>query len=301
MNKTYSFSELQEKISASQKILIALPGRPVYDQVASALSLFLSFQSAGKTVFVTCPTAMTVEFNHLIGIDKISQKLRGTDLIVSFTYPSDQIEKVSYNDDNGKPNLVVQVKSGAPQLSENQARFSYAGVGTDLVITVGVRDFNQLPSDSEYPQNIINIDTDLGNLQFGQVNVVDPEASSLSEIVLGIISGLGLPLDVDISQNILSGIWTRTSGLNTQTVTADTYESVAICLRMGAQKPLAAAEQKRPEVFTPRPRFEPKSEGKQFPPRPQQTGEKPKELPKGQGKPPADWFEPKIFKGTSTV
>lgn len=304
MNKTYSFSELQGKISASQKILITLPARPSFDQVASALSFFLSLQSAGKTVFVTCPTPMTVEFNHLVGIDKVSEKIHGTDLIVSFNYPPDQIEKVSYNDDSGRPNLVVQIKQGAPVLSEKEARFSYAGVGVDLMVTLGVKDLNQLPQ-GEYPlENIVDIDIDRENLQFGQVNIIDSEASSLSEVVLGIISGLGLPLDVDTAQNILNGIWMKTNNLTDPRVGADTYESIAICLRLRAQKP-QVVEQKRPEVFMPRQKFEPKSEEKPFPARQQAEDlsvrqEKP-EQPKPQGKPPADWFEPKIFKGTSTA
>lgn len=306
MNKTYSFSELQEKISAAQKILVALPPRPSFDQVASALSLYLSLQTAGKTVFVTCPTPMTVEFNHLVGVDKITQKVRGTDLIVSFDYPADQIEKVSYNDDNGRPNLVVQIKNNAPQLLETSARFSYAGIGADLMITIGVKDLNSFSQEDGYPvQNVVEINTEPAASPFGQISVIDQESSSLSEVVLGIISGLGLPLEVDSAQNILNGIWVKTSGLNSPKVGADTYESIAICLRLGAQKPEVLPE-KRPEIFAPRQKFEPKSEEKPFPTRPQAqdlpvTGQEKPEQPKPQGKPPADWFEPKIFKGTSTA
>jgi len=242
---------------------------------------------------------MTVEFNHLVGVDKVSDKLQGTDLIILFDYSADQVEKVSYNDDNGKPNLLIQTKTGAPLLSEKQAHFSYAGVGADLLITIGVKDINQLPQLGNNPvKSVINLDIDPGNLQFGQVNVVDPEASSLSEVVLGTISGLGLPLGVDIAQNILSGIWEKTAGLNRPRVNADTYESVAICLRQGAVKPVAG-EQKRPEVFTPRPKFEPQVERRPFPPK--VKPEEPKEQKRNQTPPPADWFEPKIFRGTSTT
>lgn len=294
MNKTYSFSELQEKISNSGKILVALPSRPSFDQVASALSFFLSLQQSGKTVFVTCPTPMTVEFNHLVGIDKITEKVHGTDLIVSFDYPSGQIEKVSYNDDNGKPNLVIQIKNSAPVLSERQARFSYAGVGADLIITLGIKDINMLPQNSDYNVgNIINVDIDPLNSGFGQVNVIDAESSSISEVVLGIISGLGLPLDADTAQNILAGIWGKTNGLSIQKVGADTYEAAAICLRLGAVKP-QGGEQRKSAVFSPSQPFNP--------PKPQ-VEEKPKEVPKPQPpvKPPSDWFEPKIFKGASTA
>ena len=294
MNKTYSFSELQGKISVAQKILVTLPPRPSFDQVASALSLYLSLQATGKTVFVTCPTQMTVEFNHLVGVDKISQKVHGTDLIVSFDYPADQVEKVSYNDDNGRPNLVIQIKTNSPQLSETNAKFSYAGIGADLMITLGVKDLGSFSQEDGYPvQNVIEINTEPATAPFAQISVIDQEASSLSEVVLGIISGLGLPLEVDTAQNILNGIWVKTSALNSPRVGADTYESIAICLRLGARKPEAVAE-KKPEIFAPRPKFEPKAENLAVSP------EKP-EQPKPLGKPPADWFEPKIYKGTSTA
>lgn len=306
MNKTYSFSELQGKISAAQKILVTLPPRPSFDQVASALSLYLSLQTAGKTVFVTCPTQMTVEFNHLVGVDKISQKVHGTDLIVSFDYPADQVEKVSYNDDNGRPNLVIQIKPSAPQLSETNAKFSYAGIGADLMITLGVKDLSSFSQEDGYPvQNVVEINTEPTAAPFAQISVIDQEASSLSEVVLGIISGLGLPLEVDTAQNILNGIWVKTSALNGPRVGADTYESIAICLRLGARKPEMAPE-KRPEIFTPRQKFEPKTEEKSFAAKTQSqdlsvAGQEKPEQPKPQGKPPADWFEPKIYKGTSTA
>jgi len=289
MNKKYSFSELQEKISASQKILLALPPHPSFDQVAATLALFLPLQAIGKTVFVTCPTPMTVGFNHLVGVDKISERIQGTDLIVSFDYPADQIEKVSYNDENGRPNLVVQVKNGAPRLSESEAQFSYGGVSVDLMIVCGLKEVDSLFAGNDYPtQNIINIDIDPTNSGFGQVNVIDAEASSLSEVVLGIISGLGLPLDVDTAQNILNGIWARTRSLNSSRVGADTYESVAVCLRVGAQKPEEIVEQEKPEIFATKPKPELPTREKSEQPRPQ-------------SKPPADWFEPKIFKGASNA
>jgi len=294
MNKTYLFPELQGKIGTGQKILIFLPERPLFDQVASALSLFLSLQKAEKNVVVVCPSPMTVEFNRLVGVDKISQKIQGSDLIVSFDYPADQVEKVSYNDDGGKPNLVVQIKNAAPSLTERMARFSYAGVGADLIITVGLRDPSPLAKQGgEYlNQAIINIDTDPANSQYGQVNVVDPESSSLSEVALGIISGLGLPFDLDIAQNILSGIWEKTAGLAGTKVGADTYEAVATCLRQGAQKPALAVGERRSGVFSPKPRLEPREEKTTF-------AEEERKPPQPAPKPPADWFEPKIYRGTS--
>lgn len=297
MNKAYPFVELQQQISEAQKILLALPPRPDFDQVASALALYLSLQASGKTVFVVCPTPMTVEFNHLVGVDKISDKIEGSDLIVSFDYPADQIERVSYNDDNNRPNLVIQVKAGAPRISQNLARFSYAGEQVDLALTFGIRDLPNIAGSYPFlPQKIVNLDTDPANRQYGQVKVVDSEASCLSEVVLGVISGLGLPLDVDIAQNILLGIWTKTHALTHPKVSADTYEAVAICLRLGAQKPQFNFQNRRPTVFS-----SPKREEK----RQEKTISQFQEQPKPEGEtsepPPPDWFEPKIFKSNTSI
>ncbi|MGI5826023.1 MAG: hypothetical protein ACOX50_01270 [Patescibacteria group bacterium] len=311
MNKDYPLDEFRQKIEASSKTLIVLPKNSSFDQVAAALSLSLALKEAGKTATVVSAQPMTVEFNHLVGVDKISNKVQGTDLIVSFNYPADQIERVSYNDDGDRPNIVIQPKPGAPPLAENLAVFSYAGASADLVISVGVRDVNQLnfgglDLSSSF---LVNLDNNQNNSNFGSLNIVDLQASSVSEMVLAIILGLNLSLGVDTAQNLVSGIWQNTSGLNSSNVSADTYEAVAVCLRAGAERPTESFVVKRDEVFAPkkgafnrpqenrpvenRPKQEPKQQV-------QEVKEEPKEEQKGTPqKPPADWFEPKIFKGTS--
>lgn len=293
MNKNYPLPELREKINGAQKILVVLPQKPVFDQVAAALALGLSLEETGKGVSFVCPSPMTVEFNRLVGVDRIAGKVQGTDLIISFNYPSEQIEKVSYNDDSGKPNLVVQPKVGSPPLSEKLAVFSYAGVGADLVIAVGLQNPAQLNINGQdlSQGTVLNVDSDPNNFSFGQINVVDLETSSISEIVLGIIVGLSLPLGVDIAQNVLLGIWRNTQGLTSIKTQADAYEAVAVCLRTGAQKPAETTPPPREDIFRPRPKPEVKPG--------EQPKEQLKEQPKEQPRPPSDWFEPKIFKGTS--
>lgn len=303
MNKDYPLDEFRQKIDASGKVLIALPKNPSFDHVAAALSLSLVLQEAGKTASVIAAQPMTVEFNHLVGVDKISNQIQGTDLIVSFDYPADQIERVSYNDDGDRPNIVIQPKSGAPILTESLAAFSYAGVSADLIISVGVREANQLNFSGLDLVNsyLVNLDNNQNNSYFGSLNIVDLQSSSVSEMVLSITLGLNLPLTVDGAQNLVSGIWQSTSGLNSPSVGADTYEAVAICLRAGAEKPAETLTAKREEVFTPRksvnrpqenrPRQEERPKQQ-----PQETKEEQKVTPQ---KPPADWFEPKIFKGNS--
>lgn len=292
MNKNYPLNDLQSKIGANQKILIYLPVNPNFDQVAAALALSLSLQETGKTVSVICPTQITVEFNRLVGVDKIIGKTKGTDLVIGFNYPSDQIEKVSYNDEGGRPSVVIQPKVGGPQLTENSVTFSYAGSGAGLAITCGVKSLNQLPKveqDILSSCEVINIDADQANEGFGLLKVVDLDASCVSEMSLGIILGLSLPFGRDIAQNLLSGIWQSTGGMVKTNVGPDTYEAIAICLRIGAQRPQEGVYSQQ-QTLKSKPKFEQRET------RETKEEKKPVQSP---ANPPADWFEPKIFKGSS--
>lgn len=280
MNKNYPFAEIQGKIAGAQKIIIALPQNPRYDQAAGGLALSILLAQAGKTTSVICPSAMTVEFNNLVGVDKISPKAKGTDLVVSFNYSMDNVEKISYNDDSGRLNLVIQPKTGAPSINEKSVNLSYAGVGADLLITVGVKNISQLDQSglsSISPESMVNIDNWSDNTNFAAVNVIDIGSSSISEIVLGLSEGLGLQPDLDVAQNLLNGLWQATQGLKKPDLGPDAYEAVATCLRLGAQKPSTEPPAQKNERKV--------------------VGISQSQPPS----PPADWLEPKIYKGSSNV
>jgi len=288
MSKNYPFAEIQTRIAGSQKMLIILPPNPTFDQSAAALGLYLSLSGSGKPLEVFCSTPMTVELNRLVGVDKVSDKIQGTDLVISLNYPPDQVEKVSYNDDAGRPNIVIQPKIGASPLNEKLVGFSYAGSGADVVFCLGIASLDKLSAGNQVigaNGQVVNIDTQATNTGFGAVNVLDREASCLSEIILGLVSGLNLSLSPDAAQNLLSGLWQATGGLSTPVLGPDVYEAVAICLRAGAQKP---AEVLGGQPINKEVKPEPVGESKEIKTK--------KEEPAA---PPADWFEPKIFKGSS--
>lgn len=292
-NKDYPLSPLREKLNASQKVVIVLNQRPSLDQVAAALSLKLAFKEAAKEASIVCASPMMVEFNHLVGINQVESRVTGTDLIISFNYSPDQVEKVSYNDDGNRPNIIVQPKAGAPSISEKLASFSYGGVGADIIISLGVKDpamvnINGLNLSQGF---VVNVDNSPANVGFGELSILDQSTPSLSEMALGIILGLNLALSPDAAQNILAGIWQSTLGMNNPNLGPDTYEAVAICLRAGAQKPMTNnIAPRRPAVFVPP---QERTDKQQTP------VEKPKEKEELPVKPPADWFEPKIFRGTN--
>ena len=72
---------------------------------------------------------------------------------------------------------------------------------------------------------------------YGQVNLVDAQSSSISEIVATILFDLQLPVDGDISSNIVSGIYTATNNLQNGSLGADTFMVIAESMKRGGKKP----------------------------------------------------------------
>ena len=83
------FRPIQEELEAAKNILILLPANPTLDSVAAALSLYLVIKKQEKNVGIGCPTKMTVAYNRLVGINKITDKVGSRNLVISFNYIKD--------------------------------------------------------------------------------------------------------------------------------------------------------------------------------------------------------------------
>lgn len=298
MNKPYPFEELRNLIEQASSLAIIIPGNPQFDQVAAALAFKLASQKKGKPAAVLCPTAMTVEFNRLVGVETIGEKNEsGSDLVVSLNYPLDQIEKVSYNDEGGKLNLVIQPKVNAPRPEKNQIQFSYQGGNKNLTVLMGVNNIaslGQLANNLDL-QNAISINRFPGSQNTGGLNILDQEASSFCEIVVALISNLGWMADEDIAGNLLSGLEKVTRNFSAENIGPDAFEAVAVCLRWGAKRTVLLAESQKP-VFENKPQAGFKNQSRPFN-EPKQNRPAAGQNPSRQPSP--DWLEPKIFKSSN--
>ncbi|OGG13653.1 hypothetical protein A2773_06280 [Candidatus Gottesmanbacteria bacterium RIFCSPHIGHO2_01_FULL_39_10] len=237
-------SDIKSVIDNSREILIATPRNPSMDSTASALSLYLSLSTLGKHVSVVSPSPMTVEFNQLVGVDKILNMVSngGRNLVVSFPYQEGSIEKVSYNIENDVFHLVIEPREGYPTITAEKLSYSYGGGSFDTIIAIGASNLYDL--DAIYNQNqslfsekqLINIDNNPANNRFGKVNIVDPNLASISEMVVNMISSLGVKIDPDIATNLLAGITSGSNNFTSPRSNGMTFEAAAICMRNGARK-----------------------------------------------------------------
>lgn len=282
-------NSLRSIIDPAKEILVLLPTNPTFDDVASGLALYLSLIGE-KTTFVSCPTPMTVEYNRLVGVNKIKSELGGKNLTVRLVgYPSKSIEKVSYDIVNDEFRLMVIPKDGVNPPGDDQVQLSYSGVSADTIILVGGRsdgDFPALSSDELGKSKVahIGIRSLENNRGAGILSLAKP-SSSISELVATLIKESDLKLDSDIATNLFVGIQKATNGLMTSEVSADTYETVAILLRSGAQRQLPESNLKA---------------SSRFPFSNMVSGETENVKNTDEDEAPKDWLEPKVFRGTST-
>lgn len=285
------FASVREPLTTARTVSVFLPPNPSLDKLAAGLALFLSLKKANRQVAIVCPTAMTVEFSHLFGVDQIKDKPQGQNLIISFDYLEDSIEKVSYHIENNKFNLVIQPKEGFPPLSKDKVNYLYSGGTIDLAFVIGVRELEELGKIAQkflVKEKVVNIDAYPDNSQFGRVNLVDPTSTSCSEIVVQLISQLGLPIDADIATNLLSGLEKASQKFTSPRVNASTFEAAAFCLRSGARRMKSSRRLSRKK-----PPLKPMSTKVSAVKRPEE--------PVAKTKPSPDWFEPKIYKGNTRI
>jgi hypothetical protein len=242
MTQFDKFSLVQKPLLDAKTVLVVLPQSVDFDKISAGLALYLSLKKSGKNVEIVAPEKLIVEYSSLVGADKVKNGVGGKNLVVSFDYAEDSIEKVSYNIDGGRFNLVIQPKDGFPPLSAEKVVFSASGASADLVFLIGVNnlaDLGQLYVKEreffEKSQTVI-IDTLKKEVGLGTISLVDSEASSISEIIGSLIVGLKLSLDQDIAQNLLKGLDEKTSGFSSYKTNADTFELVALCMRAGAKR-----------------------------------------------------------------
>lgn len=306
-------NSLLSLIDSASSILIVLPTKPYFDQIAAGLSLYLSICERKETS-IYCPSPMMVGFSRIIGVDKISQELGKKNLTIKFVnYDAGNIDKVGYDIENGEFKLTVTPKGSFVSPKKEQIVMDYSGTAADLVILVGGA------NDSHFP---IVSSPDLANSKVAHIGTraLDSKreilsfarpVSTTSELVAMLIKESGLVMDTDTATNLVMGIEEGSGNFTSSDVTPDTFETFAYLLRNGGQrtpkvklspanfpagsiptKPYNEQVAKVPEVAQ---AVTPMAQVESQPDKP--SGEVGAETP--EVNPPSDWLQPKIFKGTN--
>ncbi|MEK7497892.1 MAG: hypothetical protein AAB656_03165 [Patescibacteria group bacterium] len=282
-------------IESSKGLLILLPTDPNFDEVAAGISLYLSLMGEKETV-ITSPSPMLVEFNRLVGVNKISKEAGNKNLTIRFSgYPAKNIEKVSYDIEEGEFKLTVIPKPGLLSPQQNQIDVSFSGVSGDMAILIGGVDQKSFPMVDS---------SELASVKFAHIGLTpvkltkdvlsfDSPASSISELVSNLIKQSGLVFDPDIATNLLAGVENGSENFTNSGVSADTFAMMAELMKAGGRR-IAKTEIPNPINFPPG--AIPTMKDFEFENNPDDIEAK-EDVAEEDA--PTSWLEPKIYKGTS--
>ncbi len=254
-------NQIKQLLQQAKQILVVMAANADVDAIAAGLALFLSLKQAQKDVAIATESTMLVGHTNLFGVGDVKDGMPqagGGNLILTLggvaengTAPA--LQRLDYSTTGSDLNLIFHVLPGK-EFKPTFIAPKHEG-NFDLIFVLGSNDLSNLGK--IYTENqptfqgaqLINIDKTSTNALYGQVNLVDDNSSSISEMVATILFDLQLPVDGDIASNILNGIYAGTQNL--QNGGADTFSVIAESMKRGGKRSDQGGQPAQPVVQEP--------------------------------------------------
>lgn len=291
MEDQNQFVSAQKLLDTATSVIIILPGDPSADIVSAGLSLHLSLQADGKKSQIGCGSEVHLNQTTL-GAGEIVDSIGAKNLIISFNYHEDDLEKVDYDvRPDGKFYLMIKPKTGAPVPDVGNVKYSYSGANADLVITLGVNSLEELGKIYADEKSFLDEATILSlNISPRPTsftpNLLHQTFNSFAELISAFMEKTGLNPSLDAAKNLLNSIYEETKNLTGSRMTADTFSAISFLMRHGARLPN-------------QPAFGPKFSQPAFFETAVDPSVPPEDIPFPQEENtsvPQDWTKPKIFR-----
>lgn len=234
--------QVVDLINKASKILLVTHSNPDGDALGSILAMYLALKKLGKDPTAVCIDTIPSVFSFLPSSSEILPTLEGIkDFIITLDCSKAQAEKLSYNLENSKLNIIITPKDG--QFNPEDVSFSYGTYKFDLIIVLDSADLEMLGL--IYDKNIklfyetptINIDHHSTNENFGQCNLVELTATSTCEILVSLLEALDAKLiDPDVATCLLAGITTDTGSFQNTNTTPKSLTMAAQLVAAGARQ-----------------------------------------------------------------
>lgn len=237
--------QTSEAVRQAENILIMTGQRPSVDQAVSVLALTMILRKFGKQATAVISDQLPAAVVPLAG-NLIEKNLGGVrDFILKLDTAKAEVDKLRYEMVDGKLNVVITPYKG--NFAPSDVTFGYgetAAGGYDLLFVIGVPGRARI--DKVYDQNtqvlgqvpVINFDFHRSNEGYGAVNMIDGNASSLSEMLVALSESLqsGL-IDAEIATPLLMGIVSATDRFTAAHTTSKSLTVAAQMMAAGASQP----------------------------------------------------------------
>lgn len=230
-----------ELLQKSENILIPLPLSLSADALGSSLALALFLIQIGKKVELVSQDIVPPKLAFLPGAEEIkTEPTSWRDFIISIDTSEKKIKQLRYETKDS----VLKIYLGGPdRLEQKDIRLEPGPFVYDLIIAIDAPDLEHFGpiyekySELFFEKPILNIDHKSANEHFGEVNLIEPTASSSAEIVADLINSF-FPNQItpEVSTCLLAGIIDETHSFQKPNVTPQTFSLASLLASRGAEK-----------------------------------------------------------------
>lgn len=240
--------QIYNQIEKADKILILFPHTKDEDSLAASLSFLLFLEGLNKTVEVVKIKAEDDTDYHdkslsfLPNFDEIDSELKNLkNFIVSLNIKDSKINKIKYSVDENYLNFIISPATGT--FSPEDLHLQAGSFKYDLIINFALPDLESLGKVYDdnveffYKTTIINIDNSSSNEDYGQINFIDLNSVSISEIAYYLIKNYRKEIITeDIATCLLAGIIKKTNNFKTKNLNPKTLLASSELISLGARR-----------------------------------------------------------------
>lgn len=228
-----------ELLEKSEHIAILLPLQPTLDSLAAAEVLIQVLTWRQKDVGLLTPANKEGPARPELFPKIAEAKPLLREFIISVDTSSSAISQLRYEKGEQKVDVILSPKNSP--LKKEAVSFKEGKLQCDCAVLLGIANPELLTLISVEPEfftdtPLLNIDFSSENKNYGEVNLTNPEKSSLSEVVYALASALDpSSLDAGKATLLLAGIIDETRQFSTPSTNADTLLTASELMRLGAK------------------------------------------------------------------
>lgn len=247
MKSTGQFEQVVERLRSANNVLVTVTTNPTVDQLAACLGMTIVLNKMNKhaTAVFSGKVPSTIDFLHPEKtLEKNTDSLR--DFIISLDKA--KADKLRYKVEDSVVKIFITPYKTS--IDEKDLNFSQGDFNIDAVLAIGVHDRAQLDAAILahgrilHDATVMSLDTSRGNGgQIGSISWIEPNASSLSEMIGDLTRDLSPDIfDEQISTALLTGIVSETDRFSNQKVTPHSMSIAGILMAAGASTQLVTTK-----------------------------------------------------------
>jgi len=236
------FEQIFDQVKKAGKVLVVLPQVLTADSLSSGLALRRFLLKQQKDVTLVSNGVIPENLKFLPEVESIKNEITaGKSLVVKLDTTVKKLEEISYETSDSSVQIFLKSKTEpfTPQdLSFNQEKFPI-----DLIVTLEAASLETLGKIYENNTDLffetpkINIDNKATNEYFAAINLVDITATSVAEILTGLLQQYEQQLiDEDLATCLLAGIISKTQSFQHVQTTPKAFLKASELVALGGRQ-----------------------------------------------------------------